>query len=334
MSKGNMLLGQARGKVGSLVFSRSNGKQIVRSRAEVVKNPQTEKQTIQRIIMNTIAQAYSKMSAIVDHSYEGIPAGAKTMSAFMKENLNAVRSSVIAQVKEGKAFEEIYDFSPIGSNEFAPNTYVIAKGQLPAVDVIAASSEMLMAVNLPENTYQSVLETYGLQRGDQLTFVSIVRVGASAKGFKFARVILDPMDENGAELPLSTAFIADGAINKPNVRNEGTFVQLSYASSKLSFAFTGSGGVTYAAAVIVSRKKTDGTWMRSNASLAYNTASTWKEVSLQDALDDFYGRSISLLDSMYLNNSGTGALANSGTSGDGGDDEGGGGDDPMPPGQG
>ena len=71
MSKGNMLLGHARGKVGSLVFSRANGKQIVRSRAEVVKNPRTEQQMVQRIMLNTIAQAYSQMKAITDHSFQG-----------------------------------------------------------------------------------------------------------------------------------------------------------------------------------------------------------------------------------------------------------------------
>ena len=72
MAKGNMLLGQAVGSLGDITFSRVNGKQVIKSKPSVVKNPQTEAQLIQRILMNTVIQAYSKMSEICDHSFEGI----------------------------------------------------------------------------------------------------------------------------------------------------------------------------------------------------------------------------------------------------------------------
>lgn len=332
MSKGNMLLGQARGKVGSLVFSRSNGKQIVRSRAEVVKNPQTEKQTIQRIIMNTIAQAYSKTAAITDHSFEGVQPGAKTMAAFMKANINALRASVMQQVGEGSFFYEIYDFSPIGSNVFVPNGYIISKGQLPTIDVVDNNADDSLAMALSANTYQAVIDEYGLQRGDQITFVTVCGRDVKHCGFKFARVILDPVDADGVQLPLSTALIADGAINKPNPRNEGEFTALSYTAGKVVFSFHSL--YNFAGGIIVSRQKTDGTWMRSNCTLFANPANSDKAYSLQDALDAFYSGGIDTLNSLYLNNSGTGALANSGESGDsgnsGGSGAGTGGDLPEP----
>ena len=109
MSKGNMLLGHARGKVGSLVFSRANGKQIVRAKADVVANPQTEAQVIQRIMLNTVAQAYSKMASICDHSFQGVQKGAKSMSYFMKVNLNKLRQvNVSIDVPSLKAGDEVF----------------------------------------------------------------------------------------------------------------------------------------------------------------------------------------------------------------------------------
>lgn len=305
-----MLLGQARGKVGSLVFSRANGQQIVRSRAEVVSNPQTEKQMMQRIIMNTIAQAYSQMSAITDHSFEGVKAGQKSMSYFMGKNIALLRTRVMQEIQSGSFLYEIKAFSPLKTNIFAVNDYVIAKGTLPKVTVKDNSDDATLAIDLSANTYQAVIDQLGLLRGDQLTFVGIVADDRDDAKFAFARVILDPVDANGEALPLTTVFATDNAVVSPNPRNEGGFATLAFDTNKLEFGFAG-GDYLMAGAIIVSRQKADGTWLRSNATLKANESSSNDGYSMQDALDMLNSNGFETINSMYLNNAGTGTTVDS-----------------------
>lgn len=300
MSKGNMLLGHARGKVGSLVFSRSNGQQVTRAKADVVANPQTEAQTIQRIFLNTCAQAYSNMSAIVDHSFEGVKKGQDCMSFFMKANLNAIRTRVAQLIADGYTKEEIFEFSPLGSNFFAPNAYLISKGKLPSVAVVDASADAEMKFALSANTYEGVINDYGLQRGDQLTFCLLVSDGNGNQSFKFARVILDPKESDGTDADLSTEFVNGGAFVKPNPLNEGVIGALTYGNSAVTFGE--ASGYLRAAAVIVSRKGENDEWQRSTTYLALNESSADVQYSLQYCIDIFQSGGIVTENPRYLNN--------------------------------
>lgn len=302
-----MLLGHARGKVGDLVFSRVNGKQVTRARAAVVKNPQTEAQMIQRILLNTVIQAYSRMSEICDHSFEGVAQGQPCMSAFMKRNLALLRQYVSDGVNiEGHTFADLYAFSPIGSNEFTMNPFVIAAGSLPSVTIadISALNGAKIAVTAAGAalTYDDVITSLGLQRGDQLTFISQEAWTDRRAAFNFARVILDPRDADGNQLPLTTEFLNGTAINMPNPRNEGSEINYSFANGYLTF--NRSDNSQFGAAVIVSRQKADGTWLRSNTSitLVAGTAQLVNSRSLQECLDLFAAGSIDVANPLYLNN--------------------------------
>lgn len=323
MSKGNMLLGHARGKVGSLVFSRANGKQIVRSRAEVVKNPRTQAQMIQRIMLNTIAQGYSNMKAIVDHSFEGLSAGQASMSYFMQRNLDNLRTKVANEIAEGKSLSDIFDFSPLKTNVLAVNAYEIAKGTLPSIGVLPADDSRSYTFEATANTYEAILQRYGLKRGDQLTFIALVVGNDGNIKFQFTRVILDPRESDGSEAPLSTEFCANNAVVKPSTRNEGVFNTLEFSSNKFVFALSTS--FVWAGAIIVSRKANDGSWLRSNATLVVNTESYSGNTSMQTALDLLAQSGIDGLSDLYLNNAGT-SNVNTGTtdSGDNGGGTGGG----------
>ena len=299
-----MLLGQARGKVGSLVFSRNNGKQVTRAKAEKVRNPQTEKQVVQRIILNTISQAYSRMSAITDHSFEGKITPAENMAAFMKRNMNDLRAKISAAVADGQSFSDIFNFAPIGSANFVYNPLVISMGALPKVPVISVTSGTGAKTGaVAINTYQGVLDAFNLQRGDQLTFINICEDDLGNKYFYYNRVILNPVDDNGVNLPLSTAFIADGEIVSPSPKNEGSFAALQYAADGITFAIGNT--AVKAAAVIVSREKGDGSWARSEASLILDPTAIEESIdamTLQDAIDAFSENGIGLDNSKYLNN--------------------------------
>ncbi len=56
-----------KGKLAGATVYQQNGETVMR---EVVtpNNPKTEKQNVQRIIIHTVMQAYSKLKAITDHS--------------------------------------------------------------------------------------------------------------------------------------------------------------------------------------------------------------------------------------------------------------------------
>lgn len=308
-----MLLGYARGKVGDLVFSRSNGKQITRARASQVRNPQTESQMIQRIVLNTVAQAYSKFINITDHSFEGVNGAQKSMSYFMRRNMDNLRTRLQNDIADGYDLGSIYAFTPVGSNEYSANEYIMSKGTLPEIAAGFATGNVAKFA-LSANTYQAVLDDYGLQRGDQLTLIVTQGTTGANTSFYFARIILDPTNPDGTPASLDSAFIGTNAVNLPNPRNEGTFNTLEFANS-VGVKYNFSAQVVSGACVIVSRKNADGSWLRSNATLAQNMSAVagWQK-SMQECLDLFQSGGIDTLNNRYLNNAGSGRLAGSGLS--------------------
>lgn len=86
-----MLLGHARGKVGSVVFSRLNGKQITRALAESVKNPRTDGQNVQRAIFATVNGFASAVRDIVDHSFQSYKEGSTSVNRFVSINVKKLR---------------------------------------------------------------------------------------------------------------------------------------------------------------------------------------------------------------------------------------------------
>ena len=96
MARGNMLLGHARGKVGSVVFSRLNGKQITRALAESVKNPRTDGQNVQRAIFATVNGFASAVRDIVDHSFQSYKEGSPSVNRFVSINVKKLREIYLA----------------------------------------------------------------------------------------------------------------------------------------------------------------------------------------------------------------------------------------------
>lgn len=302
-----MLLGHARGKVGDVVFSRVNGQQITRARAAVVKNPQTEKQMIQRIILNTVIQAYSRMSEICDHSFEGVAVGQDNMSKFMRENMSILRKFVADYAAENGTFVGCYAFVPKGLNMFTPNTWKIASGQLPEIVLsqVSPTDGAVIAITSADviPTYGEIINSLGLQRGDQLTFIGQELYTDGRAAFKFARIILDPRETDGTQADITTPFLSNGVVNKPSPRNEGSDIVFTTEANKLIFDLGENS--QYGAAVIVSRQKSDGSWLRSNSAvqLAKNIPyALVGAMDMQESIDYALSGGIELESDRYLNN--------------------------------
>ena len=312
MSKGNMLLGHARGKVGSLVFARVNGQQVTRARAEVIKNPQTRAQMVQRIILNTVCQAYSKMQPIVDHSFEGVAPGQDSMSRFMKLGLSNLRE----ELKAAGDFEASWPtFVALGTAYYAVNSYPISRGTLPEVAIgdFAANGAPIAVTG---NTYADVISSLQAERGDQLTIIAIEGTAMNAIGFRYARIILDPRETDGTEASLDSPFIVEGIVNKPNPKNEWNGATLSFDSNQL---LIGVGTILAGASAVLSRQKTDGSWLRSNANVVVSE-DVAIGLTMAAALEAFESGSLDIVSERYLNNAVRGRAISLG-----------GGDQPIPP---
>lgn len=277
MAKSSSFFGLRRGSTKSLTFQVLDGKQITKDRVLEVRNPKTEKQQIQRVIMLTALSAYSKMMSIVDHSYEGVSYGGKTQQAFMSENLRAVRTRLS---QAGSQYANKKAFVPIGQSFLAPNYYVMSKGSLPTIPCRMTSGLQFKG----GETYAEVIANLKAQPGDQLT-VCIITGGTdyTQNVFHFCRIILQPQDENGTNLPLTEYFIdSDGSINKPNRRNELTegFTFDLYPDDWQGVNF---GYETIIAGCAILSREENRKWLRSTQSMV--VANNHPGFTLQEAID-------------------------------------------------
>ena len=302
MAKGNMLLGKATGSVGDITFSVVNGRQVIKSKPASVKNRQTKAQMVQRILMNTVAQAYSKMADICDHSFEGIAYGADSMAYFMRKNLKFLRNQA---AQYGLDADNAPNVVPLGTSYLATNEYIISKGTLPEIFMVASEANRGFSI-AAGNTYAGVISQLGAQRGDQITCLAIVGTNAADLRFVYARIILDPREEDGTPADLSTAFCVDGVIQKANSRNEN--YGLTFSVENDVFQWVSSAPTLYVScrAAILSRKNEDETWMRSPASLVYGE-DLLVGYTIEEAYDDFLSGGIEMTSSRYLNNATRGA---------------------------
>lgn len=307
MKTGFWLKGGSGKLAGATVYKDSASGETIMREVVTPSNPKTEKQIIQRIIMHTVALAYSKMKEICDHSFEGIKKGRDTMGYFIKQNVNIARAQVASMQQSGVDFYDMYNFSKLGQRRMVINAYQVSMGSLPSVPVTLTEDAFIIP-GVSENTYEAIINGLGLKRGDQLTFLVVgsLNSGLDDKTFHFARVILDPTDAaTGLPLPLSTAFVgADTKVNAPSRRNEGEVRFETDFTNGLSYYIPlaqneGNAGTT----VIVSRQNNDGSWLRSSAYMAYAEN---MDYSLGECIDDAQrkGSNIYAANEQYLNNAG------------------------------
>ncbi len=316
MAKVGFWLQKANGKLAGATIYQQNGETVMREVNTRPSNPKTTAQIIQRIIMHTVMGSYSIMKEIVDHSFEGMKKGQETMSYFMKQNIQFAREKIAEQQAQGVAAYEMFNYIPLGKRGFTPNQYQVAMGSLPTINVTLLDPAYTPVLfGFSENTYADVISKLGLQRGDQLTFMTIGCANdrpltLNNVEFKFARVILDPTNADGTPAALDVKFVnADGTINLPSVRNEGNFTFAFNANKQIEFHYTPwTVQHCVAATCIASRKSSNGTWMRSTQYLVYAPAEG-EAYSLQDCIDAAVAgvaTPVYTANSLYLNNAGTG----------------------------
>lgn len=301
-AKSKSFFGLRRGSTKSLTFQVLDGTQITKDRVTEVRNPRTEKQRIQRVIMNTALRAYSHMQEIVNHSFEGVTYGGKTQQAFIADNIRECRNRL---ADKGESYKYEKSFTPIGQSFVAPNAYIVSKGSLPEQQYTIGNGLMIPA----GATYADLIAAAKAQPGDQMTICVLVGSDrAIDTTFRFCRIILQPQSEAGENLPLTTELIADGTINMPNLRNENVdaFV-FALIDGELNVKVAGQ--QLHAGATILSRE-VYGKWLRSPQKMAF--ASPKIGFNLNEAVATSV-TDIAVTDPYYLNNAGEGAAKPSAT---------------------
>lgn len=182
MAKVGFWLKGARGRLGNVsLFKGATGSTEMRDikNKEDYKNPKTEKQMAQRMIFATASQAYSKMKAICDHSFENVKYGTETQAQFMKEALQMLRS---------RAAEDNGNFLIPNLKTVLSNPYVISRGSLlPPANIKCEESDGTIIMSIAgqsgsgADSYISVknfCDALGIEKGDQITLCAIVNRGA------------------------------------------------------------------------------------------------------------------------------------------------------------
>lgn len=171
MAKSSSFFGLRRGSTKSLTFQVLDGKQVTKDRVSVVANPKTSAQATQRQKLLPAVRFQAIFHDLIDHSWENVQYGQKSIQHFMKK---ALRANIINGMVKGQT-------------GWVPNPYQISEGSLPSMgaamngngnttfDCIAFGSV---------NSYDSLLQQ-GFQEGDQLTFILVYEAGTNEQGIVY-----------------------------------------------------------------------------------------------------------------------------------------------------
>ncbi len=273
-----------------------------------VKNPKTTAQTLQRVLVKVVALAYAMLKAICNHSFEGVTNGFQCMNKFKKVNLRYLRERAATLQSLGQSLNQFYQFMPLQSDKWSPFSIIISMGHLPEVSVsIDAEGGHKAYVNSSGRTYADFVNSWGLQRGDQVTFVTVQKRQGKYE-VNYARIVLNPRNADGSGAPMTTEIVdSQGEFPCSNWKNQLNFSTFEFDTDHFNFVL-GRGGDVVAAGIIVSRKDKSGGWFRSNCQLVLNEAGFGSDLcSLSEAVEKSYATyEIDMESEFYLNNAGAG----------------------------
>lgn len=304
MSKGNMLLGQARGSIGDLTFYRRDGQQITRAKVRRVANPRTSLQIIQRMIFGTVVEAYKRTKSITDHSFEDVQAGAKSQSRFMSLNLKRLRdyypiSTSAALLNLGPA--DTMSFAQKSNGEMAGTGLILSSGSLPSVPVLKSTKGVFQGLGMTFHeppTIQNVITALNARVGDQITVCALSDLDTGYE-FQKSRYVIN---SDATEEQLKVAWDETGAADAfDSVKTDVGALKLNAEVDRPIRPYSTFGNIV-AVACIISRKSGN-KWLRSE-SILYNVTDEAALYQADYALPSWEDASteINAKNRRYLNN--------------------------------
>lgn len=254
MAKSKSFFGLRKGSTKSHTYSVLDGQQVTKDRVYDVKNPRTEGQMKQRMLMTTVGAAYKFMKSIADHSFEGKASGMACMREFNSRNLNRFKKA--ASANGHVAFNEYKD------GDINPLPFILSAGSLAGFDFKLNESSQLEISFAPADadftTAEGIYAAMGIKKNDLVTFCSVIGEGGvvnnifeyTAERFDVVRLVAD---KSGAVANPVEAFTVSTNNSEATVNVVAEASTLKISSGECDFG-----------AVIQSRKA-DTNWLRSSA---------------------------------------------------------------------
>ena len=175
MAKARNFFGLRTGSTKTKTYSILNGWQIEKDRVYGGKNPRTNAQMRQRMVMATASAAYSGMREICDHSFQGTTYGQPTMSKFISENSKLLLQALISQ-------NATWAFNPYQDRNIYRNPYLVSKGTIQNNSTVAIDEindgTVFIDWTFPAITAQTIfsdfLQNVGIGQNGYITFLAIV----------------------------------------------------------------------------------------------------------------------------------------------------------------
>ncbi len=265
-----------KGKLGNIVgYKGRGGKRLARIRQTEVKNPKTNGQIIQRMILATASKAYGLMKSIVDHSWQGVAYGGISQSYFLKKAIERIRKFVADSMAAfpSSITDPLQWVGLARPDRLAEAGFglQISEGTIPSVTANYGTEgegedeeKFLESFGAslgeaPQGGYsiQQVLNALGAKVGDQITILGILANGEFVKSRYITKANATTAELTAAWTPNGSAAAFDAETEvSPNLMIEpGTNTQhVGWDDS--------AGSEAVAVAIVISRK--DGnTWQRS-----------------------------------------------------------------------
>lgn len=254
MAQSKSFFGLRKGSTKSHTYSTLDGKQITKDRVYDVKNPRTEGQMKQRMLMTTVGAAYKYMKSIADHSFEGKASGMACMREFNSRNLNRFKKA--ASVNGHVAFNEYKD------GDINPLPFILSAGSLAGFDFKLNEFSQLEISFAPDDadftTAEGIYAAMGIKKNDLVTFCSVIGEGGvvnnifeyTAERFDVVRLVAD---KSGAVANPIDAFTV-------STNNTDATAKAVVEGSTLKIT---SGECDFGA--VIQSRKADTNWLRSSA---------------------------------------------------------------------
>lgn len=254
MAKSKSFFGLRKGSTKSHTYSTLDGQQITKDRVYDVKNPRTEGQMKQRMLMTTVGAAYKFMKSIADHSFEGKASGMACMREFNSRNLNRFKKA--AGANGSVAFNEYKD------GDINPLPFILSAGSLAGFDFKLNDASQLEIAFTSEDadltTAEGIYAAMGIKKNDLVTFCSVIGEGGVVNNvFEYAAQRFDVVrlvaDKSGAVANAIDAFTV-------STNNMEATVNAVVSGSTLTIT---SGECDFGA--VIQSRKADTNWLRSSS---------------------------------------------------------------------
>ena len=211
-----MFLGQARGRVGSVVFSRRMGKQITRTYNAEPANPKTRAQALQRAQFSTVIAASVGLKEVINNSFDGVKNGQESVNRFVSVNLSDLRSR--ATNGDPVALKWLV---PKGQSFIQPQPWVISQGNIGPLNANSSALEIqFQAVGDGDDPdyYEAFASNLASQwyykPGCQFTFVALILETNETTGEKrivphINRIVFNSLAPTGDNLVLKAIAMGD-----------------------------------------------------------------------------------------------------------------------------